>query len=316
MEQDLPTTTTPTFGIEIEIPWRAMLNRFDHGKASRILREQGGFYNLTGTDKAYVQKVMNHVDAKYLERVAVAAEQGVPVSGNDGWKEFALRPRHDPKDILRDVQTLQNLDLVRDNEQYPLHLTIGNLAVNGDAYYLLASTEIYGDIRPARFTQQRTWAQKGRGGVKWRFSHELQLDTSKGVEFRTLEYTSMAQLSDMLHVAEAGSHAIIEDHYLWQSWREQLAQHFTAADLPTGAIWQNTNHDLWQRYANTLSSSQWQQEAKRIIGRHAALLSLVGNDTRRTSAHGRDHRSHDDQLLQPGDGQDGQVLRPHESAHQ
>lgn len=311
MEQH--TTSEPTFGIEIEIPWRAMLTRFDNGRASRLLREQGGFYNLTDTDKAYVQKIINSVERHYDERVKTAVELGVPTVGNDGYKEFALHPRHTTKDTLKDVQILQDLDLVRDNEHYPLHLTIGGLAVNASAYYLLASTEIYGNIRPMRFTQQHTWAQKGRGGVKWRFPHELQLEATEGVEFRTLEYNSMTQLADMLHIAETGSRAIVSKHPLWQSWRNQLAQHHTDAGLPVGEIWQNADHDLWQRYADALGDTAWQQEAKHIIGRHAALLSIINPRTSASNERGRDHLPHDGPALRQFDAR---TLRRHVSAHQ
>lgn len=309
MEQQTPTTN-PTFGIEIELPWRAMLDRFDEGRASTLMRKRGGFRELTGADKEYVQEIMNEVDDWYKERVAAAAKQGVPVSGDDGWREFALHPRHNPQDILRDVQILQDLDLVRDNEHYPLHLTIGGLAVNASAYYLLSSTEITGNIRPNRFTQRHTWGQKGRGGIKWRFPHELELGMTEGVEFRTLEYMSITQLGDMLHVAEAGSKAIIDKHPLWQSWRSQLAQHHTDTGLPTDAIWQNVDYDLWQRYAEALNDADWQQEASRIVGRHAALLSVI-NPNAATSSE-RDHDHHDGPILRHFDAQ---TLQRHVSVH-
>lgn len=291
-----------------------MYDRLDHGKASRLLREQGGYLNLIDGDRDYVHKMRDSVRAHYDSRVEAAVKQGVPTTGNDGYVEFALRPRYDPQDILRDVQILQDLDLIRDNEHYPLHLTIGGIAVNGSAFYLLSSTEIAGNIRPGRFTQRNTWAQKGRGGIKWRFPHELQLGTTEGVEFRTLEYTSMNQLADILHVAQMGSRAIIDKHPLWQSWRQQLADHLAEAELPANAIWQNADYDLWQRYADTLSNNDWQQEAQRIVGRHAALLSVVHPKASAPSAHdrghgGRDHHDDAPSLLQF----DAQTLRRHES---
>lgn len=266
---------TPTLGIELEVSWQTMLRRVDKTAAELLADSEGGFYQLPKPEKEYVQTAMDAVDERYKAKIAEAAAAGIPKSGNDGYVEFALRPRDNTDAIIADVQMLYDIGILRNDERYPLHITIGGIAAKSSVSYLLCSAEIVGDIRPERIMQHRTWNVKGRGGMKQRFRHELDLGATSGVEFRTLEHTSLSQLDEILSVTHTGAKAISGEQELWQSWCDGLSAHLRQAGLPTSTLWENTDRDLWNKYANTLRNNDWRHEAHRIIGRHVALLDLL-----------------------------------------
>lgn len=266
----------PTLGIEIEIPWQTMLQRVDPTAANILRDSERGFYSIRdAADRSRVQAAMDAVDDRYLYAVEQATTQGLPTSGRDGYVEFALRPRADHRRIIDDVQTLYDLDLLRKGERYPLHVTIGGIAARSSVAYLLCSTEIVGDIRPERILQRGTWSKKCFGGMKDRRQNELQLGAQTGVEFRTLEHTTIHSLESMLLTAHVGAKAINADHELWGSWKSELGNHLRSAGLPTGSLWRNDDRETWEKYAATLRDNDWRHEAGRIISRHAALLDLL-----------------------------------------
>ncbi len=267
--------STPTLGIEIEVPWQTMLRRIDRTAADLLAQSEDGFYGLGKPEKAYVQAAMDAIDERYKTKINEAIDAGIPKSGNDGYVEFALQPRDTTAAIIADVQTLYDSGILQNGERYPLHITIGGIAAKNSVSYLLCSAEIVGDIRPERIMQHRTWNVKGQGGMKKRLSHELDLGATSGVEFRTLEHTSLPQLEEMLSVTHIGAKAINDRQELWQSWCNNLAAHLHQAGLTTSSLWGNTDRELWSKYADALRNNDWRHEAQRIIGRHAALLDLL-----------------------------------------
>lgn len=268
--------TMPTLGIEIEVPWQAMLRRIDPTAARLLAESPRGFYSIKDQkQRARIQVAMDTVDDRYLGKVDEAIAAGIPKSGKDGYVEFAFQPHDNTDAIMKDVQTLYDLDLLRDGERYPLHVTIGGIAARSSVSYLLCSAEIAGDTRPERILQRGTWSMKCQGGMKERRRDELQLGASSGVEFRTLEHTSIEQLERILSVSHTGAKAINDDHELWRSWRESLGSHLRDAGLPIVSLWSNSDRTIWESYAAALRNNDWRHEANRIIGRHVALLELV-----------------------------------------
>ncbi len=262
----------PTLGIKIEIPKNVMLQR-EHPDAARLVRESpGGYSGLGANERAIVDIAMKEVDEVYTPLVEAASAQGLPKSGHDGYVEFALAPRLEPAEIIEDVEMLHYLDLLRDGEKYPLRLTIGGIALNTSAAYLLGSTEIYGNIKPGRSPQNHAAVLLSKGGMKRRTADDLQLGSTKGIEFRTLEHTSVDQLEDILFVAKVGATAIMQNHSLWKSWRSQLKEHVQRIDLPVDVPWQDTDYSLWDQYAQPLRDVAWRGEALRIINQHVVAL--------------------------------------------
>lgn len=279
MNSEAYTPNTPTLGIELEVPWRTMLKRINGTAAELLAESEGGFYGLPQPEKEYVQAAMNVVDDQYKTKIAEAEAVGIPKSGNDGYVEFALQPRDTTTAIIADVQTLYDIGILQNNERYPLHITIGGIAAKNSVSYLLCSAEIIGNIRPERIMQHRTWNVKGQGGMKKRLRHELDLGATSGVEFRTLEHTSLPQLEEILSVTHIGAKAINDRQELWQSWCDSLMAHLRQVGLPTSSLWGNTDRELWSKYANALRNNDWRYEAQRIIGRHVALLELLSKSS-------------------------------------
>lgn len=268
----------PTLGIEIELPWSVMLSQANQHTTAKILRESDGYYSLADTERAVVQRGFDKVDEQYGPKVAQANKLGIPSVGNDGFTEFALHPRETPQQIVRDVDTLYSLGLLSEKSHYPLHVTIGNIGATASAAYLLCSMEIVGDIRPARVIQKNTWNTKGRGGVKTRMARELSMGVKTGVELRTLELHNRTQLSDLLSTAHVGAQAIINKDPLWRSWRRHLEHLLDSKGLPVDAFWERSDASTWKKYGELLGDPNWRNEAKRVIGRHAALLSILATE--------------------------------------
>lgn len=265
----------PTVGIEIELPWRTMLRQVGHQQAATLLEgAASGFHDLPDDEKTIVQAGFDEVDAIYDHRVAVAKQRGLPTSGNDGYIEFVLPPRSTPAEVTGDVAMLYDLELLVPENRYPLHLTIGGIASNAAASYLLCSTEIMGDIPGTRVMQRNTWNVKGRGGLKQRLSHDMQLDASKGVEFRTLQLSSLAQLHTMSHVAQTGAAGIIGHLPEWREWRATIEDSLNEAGLPTNSFWQRSDAAVWQRYGELLDSRYWRHGMQQKIAHHVRMLEL------------------------------------------
>lgn len=211
-----------------------MLRQASHTEAAELLASAPhGFYELPDDERDVVQEGFDAVDTQFKPLVARAVKLGLPTSGNDGYVEFALPPRSDVDAVARDVATLYHLGLLETDYTYPLHMTLGGIAISASAAYLLCSTEIIGNIPAERITQRNTWNVKGRGGVKYRSPSELQLGARTGVEFRTLQLQSEQQFRSMATTAYAGAQAITTKHPAWHDWRALIQTELATAGLPT-----------------------------------------------------------------------------------
>lgn len=268
----------PSLGVEIELPWIVMLHQVHQNTSAKLLRESEGYYALSDDEKAVVQRGFVKVDEQYRPKVARANELGIPSGGNDGYTRFALHPRANPQEIVRDVDTLYNLGLLSEKSHYPLHVTIGNIGATASAAYLLCSMEIMGDIHPPRFSQKHTSTIKDSGSVERRMAQESSLGDKKSVELHTLELHRRMQLRDVLTTAHLGAQAIVNKDPLWRSWRRNLEHHLDNEGLPVNALWKRSDASTWKKYRELLDTPDWRNEAKRIIGRHAALLRVLADE--------------------------------------
>ncbi len=252
----------PAFGIEIELPWQHMLRRVD-SEAADILRARSGYSNIHGSEQTKVQAAMDEVDRRYKDRVKRALARGID-EGRDGYVEFAHKPRFDTDEIIAEVGQLYDEGILRNDESYPLHVTVGGIEQSAASGYLIASAEIVGDIDPQRIRNQSTWAVKGRAGLKTRALSELQLGHTTGVEMRTLQVHSLEQLDLMLRVIKLGAYSIVSTGQ--STWQPALNDHMTHAGLPN-QYW-NRFSPHWDHYADLLQDNAWNTAAKAIITHH------------------------------------------------
>lgn len=258
------TERRPSIGIEIELPWKVMLARVDP-RAAEILERNRSYWSTAGREREIVQTALDELDAEYKPKITAAHMAGIG-KGNDGYAEFALRPHTEAKPLLDQVAYLYASDLLRLDEKYPLHVTLGGFALNKAAGQLLFGLEIVGRTRPERVLQSNSWNRKGRAGVLDRRPDELALGYTEGVEFRTLELYSLLQLSEIIRTALSGSEAIMQAGE-WDSWQAVLRRRAAQKSIDIDTPWPKINEDPahWLTYAAALHDHEWVHDSAHEI---------------------------------------------------
>lgn len=250
-----PTLISPlTVGIEIEENWRQALPELGEKWAGkqplslRYLLERPAFtreYRLA--DEA-------------LREVLHRTNPSIPAS-NDSYHEFSFYPARNLNYTAAEVEALYEAGLLRDGEQYALHMTVSGFARSYDAYTFLTVQELSGATTEKRIlgaitARQGSWSQKGIGGIKTRRPDELIGDDTTGHEFRSLCVTSRDQL-----IRTLGNAAQLASLYTstsgWRSLQQEATAILNGADLPFEP-WRNPKQspELWQQYASLVTQVQ------------------------------------------------------------
>jgi hypothetical protein len=253
------TERQPSIGIEIELPWKVMLARVNPD-AAEILARAGHYNMLKGNELDIVQAAMDEVDNQFKEKMLAA--HTIIGKGTDGYTEFAHLPRKSIEPVMDEVGDLFREDLLRVGEQYPLHITLGGIAVGSASGQLLFALEVVGNIRPERILQTHSWSRKGKAGMMKRQPHELSLGYKKGVEFRTLELYSPGQLRAMLHVGLSAASVIINNDG-WEKWQAVLTERARIKNLDLTKPWPSVRQDPahWMQYAFALEDTYWVRDS-------------------------------------------------------
>ena len=263
------TEKQPSIGIEIELPWKVMLARIDQ-RAADALERHRSYWLTDGEDREIIQTALDELDATYKPKVDAAHVAGIG-KGNDGYAEFALRPHYSIEPLLEQVAYLYESDLLRPDERYPLHVTLGGVALSRATGQLLFGLELVSGVRPERVLQANSWNRKGKAGVLNRQPHELALGYTKGVEFRTLELYSFFQLRNVLKAALQGGGAIMASAE-WDKWHEVLHARAVQKSIDIDSPWPKISEDpsRWLTYADALQDGDW------VAGSATQITQLTG----------------------------------------
>lgn len=260
-------TMSSSVGIEVELPWATMLGRVDP-EASEILRNSHGFYGLSSSQQARVQTGFHALDLEYKERVERVIDNDKIKPGNDGFKEFAFSPVHEPEELIQSLGALYDNGILMEGETYPLHFTFGGVT-RSLAWVSLMSMEICDGLIPDRLTQTRTWARKGTAGILERKPKELEID-SIAVEFRTLQLTSLGQFEKILKVGKSICDSVVEnDLDKVFCVRSTLINLLADRDIDASKQWPNPQKNIkpWASMAEALRDSLFRQEmSDEILG--------------------------------------------------
>lgn len=270
--------TKPTIGIEIELPWGYMLDRVDP-EAGELLGNSRGYWSLTAKEQARVQEGFDAVDAQYKEQVRDVFGEDI-AEGNDGYTEFALRPKAEAEELVAVTTPLFTEGILREDEVYSLHVTLGNVRCSNSAWLVLMAAEVSGGTTPKRIKQQKTWDRKGQAGILKRHPAEMALGARHGFEMRTLALNGLAGLSQTLHIV--------------QGVGEQLARRDAGDTTAAGALhdlhqhlmlgtqekgidasvkWTNPQDDItpWLKMSAALQDPEWQKRME------AGVLDIISN---------------------------------------
>lgn len=257
--------TKPTIGIEIELPWRYMLGRVDP-EAGELLASGGGFFHLSAEDQSRVQKGFDAVDAEYRERVNDVFGDDI-ADGKDGFTEFSLRPKAESEELVDVTNRLFTEDLLRDDEIYSLHVTLGSVKYSSSAWLVLMATELSGGTTSDRIKEQGTWDRKGIAGVRPRWPSEMELGARQGFEMRTLVLCGSEGLSQTLRVAQGVGELLARRDTGDATAKDALRalySHLMAGTREKGidatVRWANPQKDLtpWLQVSAALEDPEWQ----------------------------------------------------------
>lgn len=248
-----PNLVSPlTVGIEIEENWRQALPEL--GKKWADKKPMSLRYLLERPAFTREYRLADEALREVLHRTTPA----IPAS-NDSYHEFSFHPARNLNYTAAEVDALFEADLLRDGEQYALHMTVAGFTQTHDAFTFLTAQELLGATTEKRIVgaisaRQGSWSQKGTGGIKVRRPDELSGDDQTGHELRSLCVTSRDQLVQTLGNAArlASLYASTND---WNAVRGDATATLRHAELPFQP-WQNPkqNPELWQRYATLIAS--------------------------------------------------------------
>jgi len=202
-----PSPYGVTMGTEIEVPKESIMSEDD----------LKNWDNLTyGEEKA--------IKDKYLGKFNKTAKF-IPKEDDKLW-EFAHHPARNSLTLSREVQALMEMGLINSKYQmYPLHLTLGGVSPGfkkGEHAHLLshileATGWCSSGVRLSiPYTKKAGcgWTARGIAGVRergekdrgWRGGDDMQAVpelgiSSRGTEFRTLQFRSLSGLDRLLHSA-------------------------------------------------------------------------------------------------------------------
>jgi hypothetical protein len=243
-----------TIGIEIEMTWRhAFPDIAAEWPSPSTMEKDSDEYRafVLAYDAAHTKL------SPTLEHI----KNVIPRVGSDAYWEFSFFPSKNINVTSAELGILYDAGLLKDGEDYSLHMTVADIATDRDAFTFLCGLEQMGGTTPTRLleaaeSKKGAWARKGTGGLLRRRSNELIGDDAVGYEFRTLVARSEEQVNTLLASA-AMSAQLFHDPSLWRDYRYMIESRLRRNGLelkPWGKP--KENPDPWVRYAAMLDSIQ------------------------------------------------------------
>lgn len=256
-----------TIGIEIELPWSTMLSRVDQD-ATKILQKSNGFYGLNIEEQARVQVGFDLLDEQYKELVNNSFGSEI-YKGNDGYAEFAFRPKNEYQKIVETAYELYEKKILLPSDEYPLHITLGNVPLLQSSWLILMCLEFSGGTSKNRIIQKNTWERKGSAGILERRPVELTLGSVEGFEMRTLVCTTIDKLENTLKIAQKMGNMSVDkycqDSYAIKKWNEIYKFMMSSAkdkNIDASYKWPNPSDLInpWQSVSEAIADSSWVNE--------------------------------------------------------
>lgn len=176
-----------TIGVEVEVRWRSYFPELWKNHL------EGKVYSeLSYDEKELLTKLCDAEEAILLPKLKATERLGIP-KGKDKYYEFALEPAHHPSVIWYELELLKAANLIPDNMKHSLHITLGGMEANKDAYLMLMCLELLGYSSTERLCSAAVtdkavlWGRRGRAGIRERESYQMKLGKTTGIELRTLE---------------------------------------------------------------------------------------------------------------------------------
>lgn len=248
-----PIYSPLSIGIEIEMTWRQAFPDLSQ-KYSESPNKLGRF---SREYHEFSQEYSKH--DKQLLPLLQRIEPVIPRVGNDAYWEFSFLPAHNMGVTDAELAVLYDTCILRDGNDYSLHMTVAGIDNDRDAFAFLCGLEQNGGSTPDRIleamhSQKGAWARKGSGGIVKRRPDELMGNSTVGYEFRTLVGKSQEQINATLSTA-AHLSQIHEQPEEWKEYRKETEGRLRAHGLEVKS-WGSprANEAPWLRYVELLDS--------------------------------------------------------------
>ena len=209
-EKQIYSSKNP-IGIEIEVKWRYFFpdlwNRF---------LSHTSYNNLSESDKHTLDSLCDKQEETLIPKLNKTVECGLN-KGLDKYWEFAFQPVTNIDLLQQQLSILENHNIIPPG-QHSLHITIGNMKPNKDAYYFLLLLDMISSDKErinTGFNKDKpsfsaTWARKGYGGLFQKESRQLMYGSTTAVELRTLFYDTNNNNEELLYITTKISDIIID----------------------------------------------------------------------------------------------------------
>lgn len=259
-----PAAASCPVGIEVEVKWRDYFPDL----YERYLKDRR-YRDLDAGEQAQLTAECSALEADLLPRLQATVDCGV-ARGADKYWEFAFGPTTEMAVLAGQVRVLQQANLIPSGE-HSLHMTIGQLGLSRDSYYLALLLEMMASSPQriaAGFHQDQPslsagWARKGMGGVFLKDAADLQYGATQAIELRTLQLTDQLDVQGLLSVASGCADVIHAKknglaHRGIERWEQfvNIAGARLAAEGLADANWKKPNMEAqcWQRYIDRFSA--------------------------------------------------------------
>jgi hypothetical protein len=253
---------TNPLGLEVEVKWRYYFpTLWDKYLASCSYKD------LSKEEQQNLTQECNALEQHLLPKLEKTVSCGIP-KGLDKYYEFAFTPCCNIELITGQIDLLKEQQLIPEG-LHSLHITVGNMKIDKNAYYLLLLLELI-TLEPQRIMEgfhkehknlSSAWARKGLGGLFQKESDDLQYGSTSAVEFRTLQINEKTDIYELLSLTSYVSDIIINEqkngikHALWSSFIEDSQEVLLKYDL-ADKNWKkpNLSPEYWQLYINHFDS--------------------------------------------------------------
>lgn len=244
-----------TIGIEIEMTWRQAF--------PDIAQQWPSPADLQTYSQEY-EAFANAYDAKdkQLKPILERIKHVIPKVGYDAYWEFSFLPAHNISTTSAELGVLYDAGILRDDQEYSLHMTVAGIENDRDAYAFLCGLEQSGGTSSGRISEavhstKGAWARKGAGGILKRRPDELVGKDETGYEFRTLSAQSQSQLNATLNTAADLAHLLHDDYDTWKVYRSSIERSISDQGLQlTPWVRPKDNPLPWLGYTRLLDAIQ------------------------------------------------------------
>lgn len=249
---------SPTIGIEIEMTWDQALTDLRERWLGSADRPKD--YEKSSPTYQQFSKLYHKNHHRLLPQLNLVSKV-IPRVGFDAYWEFSFLPTRDIRVATAELHTLYDAGILAEGIPYATHMTIASLPSMIDAQLIAYLLEQAGGstqerIETAITSKKGSWAQKGQGGVRKRYAHELIGADTVAYEIRTLVCSSTEQTGSIIQLGQQlGRRAIINPEE-WVATKQSVFERLKAQDLPL-TEWGSpkTHSDLWRKYGKQLLAS-------------------------------------------------------------